>query len=177
MKNFLILTILLLAGSLSASSQTNEFYTGYSFTREDVKIVRPVFAFDNNTDSHGALASYTRYVKDNFIGITGEVAGTYKTKNLNSLSVMGGLTLKSRGNKYVEPFLKGLIGVTRKEVGVTPFASSFNTREVAFSYLLGGGLDFKTKSKVKVRFGVDLLNTEFYNDRHNAVRLHTGLVF
>lgn len=174
MKKFLILTILVLAGSLSAFSQSNEFYAGYSFSAEDVRVVRTVRPINVNFDQHGVVGSYTRYVKDNFLGVTGEVAGTFKSNRSNTLSAMGGLTLKSRGNKYVEPFLKGLVGVSRVEV---PLSFVSDNSKVAFAYSVGGGLDFKTSHKVKIRVGADLVNTEFADKRHNGVRLHTGLVF
>lgn len=183
MKKFLILTILTMAGILGVNAQSvqtaNEGYVGYSFLRQDVKFERPTFKFNENTDSHGFVGSYTRYVggsetKAGVVGFTAEVGANIDSDGANYITALGGVTLKARNNKVVQPFVKVLGGVSRNSM------DRFGTRNfdaIRPTGSLGGGVDFKIKGRYQWRFGADYLFTQFASQYQNAVRLNTGLVF
>lgn len=173
MKKLILVASLLVGSALSTFAQSNDIFVGYSFLREDVKVVRPVVSFDENQDSHGVIGSYTAYFnKGNNYGLTVESSYNFKNSKSNLLTVMGGATAKLRSGKYVNPFVKALAGVARQEVSFLG-----NRSKESFAYSFGGGLDFKVNNRVEYRIGADLLNTAVAGERHNGVRLSTGFVF
>lgn len=166
------------------SSQTaNEGFVGYSFVRQHVKaeVDNTTFRFHEDTDSHGVNAAYTRYfggsaTKAGVVGFTADLGANFANGEASLVTAMGGLTLKARNAKYVQPYVRGLAGVARQNV------TRVNLRDnsdASFAYALGGGLDFNMSkySRYKVRLGADYIGTSFGGERQNAVRFTTGVVF
>jgi hypothetical protein len=183
MKKLIALVVFVFAGVIAGQAQqtNNEGYVGYQFLRQDVKFERPSIHFDENTDSHGVNAAYTYYFagkkgKVNVLGITGEVGANFDNNEASLITAMGGLTLKARNSRYVQPYVHALGGVARQHVNRR---NIFDTTDYSTAFAAGGGVDFnlKANSRYKVRFGADYLNTGFAGERQNAVRLSTGLVF
>lgn len=177
MKKIITILILMIASTVTSFSQSNEFYAGYSFIREDVKFSELTRRYSENTDSHGFVASYTRYVdKSNSFGVTGEVSANFDSSGKNStlVTAMGGFTIKNREAKNFNPYFKGLAGVARQEVNRTTL---FDTSDVSGAFSVGGGFDVKFVKNTQWRVGADYVNVGFKSERHNAWRFHTGLVF
>lgn len=188
MKKILFILVMVLASISFSVAQTptesqsnNEGFVGYSFVRQDVGFERPEFKFNENTDSHGANVSYTRYfgATENKAGVVGLTvdAGVNFTGNEEALvTVMAGPTVKARNNKYVQPYIRGMVGGARQNVTVNNVTK---VSDWSVGFLAGAGVDFNTKafSRYKIRVGADYINTGFAGNRQNAVRLTTGLVF
>lgn len=187
MKNLLIVLAMIVGSFGVANAQTtqtaNEGYVGYSFVRQHVKadVNNTTFRFHEDTDSHGVVAAYTRYFggdtkRVGVVGFTGEVGANFNGDGATLVTAMGGLTAKARNSKYVQPFVKGLIGGAKENVTRT---NLFDRSDVSLAYELGAGFDVNlaARSRYKLRFGADYINTGFRNERQNAVRLTTGIVF
>lgn len=192
MINKIILALALVIGTFAvgASAQTatssqtaNEGYVGYSFLRQHVKanVNNTTFRFHEDTDSHGIVANYSRYLggsatKAGVVGLTGEVGANFANDEATLVTAMGGVTVKGRNYKYVQPSVRALIGGARERV------TTVNLRDlsdVSLAYDLGAGVDFNFAkySRYKLHLGADYLSTSFSGERQNAVRLTTGLIF
>ena len=185
MKKLIALTIALVAFASVSMAQTtqtdNEMMVAYSFLRQDVKFERPNLTFNENTDSHGFVASYTRYVeskgKPSVIGFTAEVGANFDSKSSASLvTAIGGVTLKARRANYIQPYVKGLIGVARQDLNRTNLRDFDST---SFAYSVGSGLNFNLGkgSRYKLNVGADYIGTRVGDNTQHGVRLVTGLVF
>ena len=183
MKNLIALTILVLAGAIGVSAQqtANEGYVGYSFLRQNVKFERPVVDFNENTDSHGFMAAYTRYLdgtatRVGSVGITGEVAANFDSNEANVVTAMGGLRVKARNLNYVQPSFKVVGGVARQHVNRQNIT---DTSDLTAAFAAGVGVDLSTKkdTRYKLHLGADYLNTGFNGERQHGVRLNAGFVF
>jgi len=185
MKKVILATMLVLVGAFGAMAQStqtaNEFNVGYNFLRQDIKVERPVIAFNENTDSHGFTAGYTRYLggdptKISGVGVTGEVAANFDGNEATLVTAMGGITLKARNFEYVQPYARALGGVAKQNVNR---GNLTNFSDVSAVFDLGGGLNFNLgqRSRYKVQVGADYVNTGFMGERQHGVRLSTGLIF
>lgn len=182
MKRIILIAAIVMATAFGAFAQSqvksaNEFYVGYSFVRQDVKFETPIFRFNENTDSHGVVASYTRYTsKTSPVGITGEVGANFDSNKASLVTALGGITLKARNVKWIQPSVKFLAGAARLNVDRH---NIFNPSDVSGAYSAGVGLDFNTRSAdtFGVHVGLDYINIGFNSQRQNAVRFTTGLVF
>jgi hypothetical protein len=173
----LVLTLVAVGATFAQSTGKSDVAVGYQFTRQDVKFEQQTLAFDENTDSHGFYANGAYYPgKAGVVGITGDVGVSIDSNEANLVTAMGGLTLKARNNKYVQPYVMGLAGVARQHVNRQ---NIFDTTDVSLAYGAGAGVDikFRSDSKVKLQVGANYLNTGFNDQRQNAVQLRAGLVF
>jgi hypothetical protein len=161
---FAILAMVAVFGASSVSAQgsvtpNSEFYVGYQLVNSDVSV---------RDSAHGFNVSGTSYFKPTSpAGLTAEVGANFK--NDESLATaMGGLTLKARNNT-VQPFVRGLLGVSRSSVG---------NAEYGFSFVAGGGLDVKVGDTVSLRLvQADYLQTRLFGARQDNFRLGAGIVF
>lgn len=182
MKRVLFSLVLTLAAFGAVFAQDKgEFGVGYQFLRQDVKFEQPSLAFDENTDSHGFYVNATRYfggsaTRNGVVGLTGDVGVNIDNNEANLVTALGGVTLKARNAKYVQPFVNVLGGVARQHVNRQ---NILDTSDVSTAYALGGGVDIKprSESKAQIRIGANYLNTGFAGERQNAVVLRAGLVF
>lgn len=168
MKNFILMTAILLAGFIGINAQStqsaNEGHIGYSY--------------DESTVSHGVTGGYTRYVngtsaKAGTFGITGEVSALFNDNSTNSVSGQAGIVFKARNFKHVQPSVRALAGVSRNTY------SGLRRSDTAPIYTLGGGLDFAFSegSRYKPYIGVNYVNQERYGVRDGGVGVNLGLVF
>lgn len=168
----------------ATSSQTaNEGYVGYSFLRQHVKAKSDLSSvrFHEDTDSHGIVANYTRYLggsatKAGLFGLSGEVGANFANSEATLVTAMGGVTVKGRNYSYVQPSVRALIGGARERVTRTNLR---DLSDVSLAYDLGAGVDvnFKKYSRYKLHLGADYINTNFNGERQNAIRLSTGIIF
>ena len=189
-KIILALTFILGTLAVSAAAQTptssqtaNEFGLEYSYLRTHVKanVDNTTFHFHEDTDSHGIVANYSRYLggsatKAGVVGLTVEVGANFANDEATLVTAMGGLTLKGRNFKYVQPSVRALVGGARERVTRTNLTDQ---SDVSLAYDLGAGLDVNVKkySKYKLHFGLDYISTNFNGERQNAARVTTGLIF
>lgn len=155
-----------------------EFYIGYQFVRVNPDIKQPNFRFDRTSDLNGANASLTQYVSKN-IGVTGELGANFDTENARTglYTAMGGLTIKGNREKTIQPFIRGLAGVSvfRADDDRRIFPAK---NDLGFAWAVGAGLDVKVGERVKLRLlQADYLQTNNYNKPQNNLRLGAGIVF
>ena len=173
----LMLTLVAFGGAFAQSTGKNDVAVGYQFTRQDVKFERPVLAFDENTDSHGFYVNGAHYFdKDGIVGLTGDVGVSVDSNEASLVTAMGGLTLKARNAKYVQPFVQVLGGVARQHVNRQ---NILDTTDVTGAFAVGGGVDvqFSSDAKVKFQLGANYLNTGFGGQRQSGAQFRAGLVF
>lgn len=181
-----VIAILFTIGSLAfgAYAQTeskNEVFVGYSFLKQDVKFEKPNFKFDENTDSHGFNVNYTRYVgksdnKNGVVGFTVDLGANFDNNDASLVTLMGGVVIKARNQKYFQPYVRGLAGVAREHVNRN---NVFDATDIKPAYAVGAGFDVKTKAKNNwaLSFGADYLGTNFRGEQQGAVRLVAGVRF
>lgn len=172
----LILTLAAFSGAVLAQDK-DDVAVGYQFLRQDVKFERPALAFNENTDSHGFYANYTRYLGESgVLGVTGDVSANFDNNEASVVTAMGGLTLKARNAKYVQPYVNALGGLARSHVNRQ---NILDTTDISTAYALGGGVDIRTSedSKVKFQIGANYVNTRFNGERQHGVQARVGLVF
>lgn len=183
-KNLFALSLIALASVFAVSAQEktqNEGVVAYSFIRQDVKFERPTFKFNENTDSHGVSAGYTRYTKGEkgkvgVFGFTGELAANFDSNEASVLTALAGVTAKARNNSFIQPYVRAMVGGARQHVNRRNIT---DTTDVSFAYDLGAGIDFafKKDSRYALRTSADYINTSFYGQRQNAFRLGLGVTF
>ncbi len=171
MKNLILTTIITLVSFVGVFSQ--ETFVGTQYLRVNPDIRRPNLRFDRSSDNLGVVASLTNY-KNNYFGLTAEGSANFRGgKSENQLyTVLGGVTLKSRKGKSIQPFVKGL-------AGISILRTSFNQAktDVGLAFKPSVGFDVG-KGKYKWRVvEVGYLNTNFYGKYQNNLSLSTGLVF
>jgi hypothetical protein len=185
MRTFILATMLMLAGVLGVSAQTattsqtaNEGTIAYQFSRTGTDTT---FGFNDNTDTHGVNAQYTRYLggsatKAGVVGLTGDLGVAFTGDRESTVTVMGGVTVKARNAKYVQPYMNALAGMGRQNVKFTVLPDANDWASV---YAVGGGLAFNTSaySRYKVVVGADYVNTGFFGERQHGARVKVGLNF
>ena len=191
MKNILVILMIFIAGLISVNAQTptptpveknsNEFYVGYQFVRQNPDVRNTNFRFDNTTDSNGVNVSATHYGQSN-VGITGELAANFDGGRQDSslVTAMVGVTAKARNYKNFQPFVRGLVGVGRiraanEQLNATRF-KDFSDTGLAFA--LGTGVDYKVGKRVSFRIlQVDYLQTRTFGSPQHNIRVGSGITF
>ncbi len=72
----------------------------------------------------------------------------------------------------VRPFAEALFGAGH----ITESASGFSNSNTSFAYAVGGGIDYHLIPLISWRVEGDLLQTRFFSNTQNSVRISTGLV-
>ena len=72
----------------------------------------------------------------------------------------------------VRPFAEALFGAGH----ITESASGFSNSNTSFAYAVGGGLDYHLIPLISWRVEGDLLQTRFFSNTQNNVRISTGVV-
>jgi len=70
------------------------------------------------------------------------------------------------------PFVEALIGAGHVTENTSPFSNS----DTSFSYALGGGLDYHLIPLISWRLEGDEVQTRFFGNTQNNVRISTGIV-
>jgi hypothetical protein len=116
------------------------------------------------------------------VGLTAELGANFDGGRSDSslVTAMGGLVLKARNNKRLQPFVRGVAGLSRVRAADQQFRNVANLSDTSFAFAVGTGLDLKFKDHGRVGWRilqVDYLQTRALNDVQHSVRLGTGLVF
>jgi opacity protein-like surface antigen len=141
-----------------------EIFGGYQYTRM------------SGANFNGWTGSATGNV-NNWLGITADVSGAYKSESgvsLNAYNFLFGPTVSYKQSEKVKPFVYALFGVSHANAGFF----SFNASDNAFAMALGGGVDMGVNKNVAVRLvQADYFLTRFGGASQNNARISTGLVF
>lgn len=187
MKKFLAVALLAIASVFAmvsaASAQTfgpkAEVYVGYQFVRVNPKVHQPNFTFDKSTDSNGANLALTVFGTKH-VGLTGELAANFSggRSGTSLVTGLGGVTIKARDNKTVQPFLRGLVGVARERANNQQLTNVFDKSDLSLAFAAGGGVDIRVSKNVALRLvQADYLQTRLYGSTQNNLRLGAGIVF
>jgi len=89
---------------------------------------------------------------------------------------LAGPTLQARNNSYVQPYIRGLVGVARQHINRTNISDN---SDASFAVDGGVGLDFALAkgSRYAFRTGFDVVNYSFNGERSNAYKLTAGFRF
>ena len=178
-KKFMLMGLLALVGFVGAAKAQSETYVGAQFVRVNPDVRQGAFRYDGQSDSLGAVASYTNYFSKS-AGLTGEVSVNFITgdRSKQLYTALGGVTLKYRENASVQPFVTGAVGIGTVHVDKrTLFIGSPAKTDTNVAYKVSTGFDLG-KGNVKWRvFEAGYLQTRFFNQRQDNFVLSTGVIF
>jgi opacity protein-like surface antigen len=126
------------------------------------------------------------------LGFVADVAGHYGTQNYDfnlggnntpisvnghEITAMFGPRISAGVGKF-RPFAQALFGVGHITTSQnSSVADNFvQPSDTSFAWALGGGLDYKIIRPVAWRFQGDYVETRFFGDTQNDIRLSTGIV-
>lgn len=181
---FMAVAILLCAGLAGAQVPTSgNIYLGYSFENTDWSGLNTLLSRPNLHGWEGSLEGKLFP----HIGIVTDFSQHFGSESFNAVPPEGPPTINVTGHGWeilfgprlsipvgnITPFAEAMFGVGHiSNGGAVP-----STSNTSFATALGGGLDFKIVRPLALRFEGDYLQTRFYSQTQNAVRLSTGLVF
>ena len=168
MRSLLMVGVLFFAVAGSAMAQDypkGEVAGNYTYIR-----INP-----GGTDCHGGGGS-AAYSLNNYFAVVGEFSGCKVTglpsgTSAHALTYLFGPRLTYRGYGRLEPFGEALFGGVH--IGATGGFS-----DSAFGMALGGGVDYKWKRNLAIRFvQANYLYTRFGGTHQNNLRLQAGIVY
>ncbi|HWR15300.1 MAG TPA: hypothetical protein VN577_10745 [Terriglobales bacterium] len=159
------LAVLFALPAFSQNDYKAEVFGGYQYTRVE------------GESFNGWNAAVTGNV-NNWLGITGDISGGYKSVGGVKVKVhnfLFGPTVSYNQYEKVKPFAHVLFGVSHASGSVDGIGGASDN---AFAMALGGGLDVGVHSNVAFRLvQVDYLMTRFGSQTQNNARISTGIVF
>ena len=210
-KKVILSGVLALVGAVGAMAQTSdykksEFYVGYSNNQVDSGFDsgNSVQSFFRDRESFNGFEAAGVYNIHRYVGIKGDVSGTYKKQSINSgtsngnvpfdvnrsvYNFLGGVQFKDNSSEArFKPFAHVLVGAGHlrtnlKDIvcsgGLTTcqnFVSKESETKLAGAF--GGGLDIKVSNKISIRaFQVDYNPIRTNGSTANNVRFGAGIVF
>jgi hypothetical protein len=185
----LFLAIVLVSAASAQIPTSGNVFVGYSYLSSDLdsELTTKDVSFGNRANLNGWNAALEGKVLP-FVGVVADLSGHYGSENLPG--PCGGLGSGCAGNQKAKmysaifgprvsvpigkftPFAEALFGVSHISGSVAGFSNS-NT---SFADALGGGIDYGIIHGLGFRFEGDLLQTRFFSNTQNNVRLSTGLV-
>jgi opacity protein-like surface antigen len=180
---FTIFALFVLANVGYAQIPSGNAYIGYSYTSADL-------LSSGRTNMNGWNGSLEGKVLP-FIGIVADFSGNYGTAGIFPNSLCNGVSgscsgLSANTNIYsylfgprvsvtvgkIRPFAEALFGAGH----ITESASGFSNSNTSFAYAVGGGIDYHLIPLISWRLEGDLLQTRFFSNTQNNVRISTGIV-
>lgn len=179
-----LISMLLLSGLAMAQVPTSgNVFFGYSYMNADLSA-------PTRTSTNGWQATFEGKVLP-FIGIAADISSYYGTPNFpvpaqpvctlppcptptplnfstNEKNYLFGPRVSISVSKF-RPFAEALIGAAH----INAHSAGSDT---SFATAIGGGLDYKLLKIVAWRFQGDYLQTRFFSNTQNNVRLSTGIV-
>jgi opacity protein-like surface antigen len=175
--------LVVLTTAACAQVPSGNVFVGYSYLSADV-------SSSNRANLNGWNASVEGKVLP-FIGIVGEFSGYYGSvvvgnpactavpgvpcpalsASTNIHSFLFGPRV-SVSVKKVRPFAQALVGAGH----ISESASLVSDSDTSFAYALGGGVDYHLVPLISWRLQADLLQTRFFSNTQNNVRISTGIV-
>jgi opacity protein-like surface antigen len=180
----IVFILFTLAAAGHAQIPSGNVYVGYSYMSADL-------LSSGRTNMNGWNGSLEGKVLP-FIGLVADFSGNYGTAGIppNSLcsggvsGVCSGLNASTNIYSYlfgprvsvtvgkVRPFAEALFGAGH----ITESASGFSNSNTSFAYAVGGGIDYHLIPLISWRLEGDLLQTRFFSNTQNNVRISTGIV-
>jgi len=177
-------TLFMLAGAVYAQVPGGNVYFGYSYMSADL-------VSNNRTSLNGWNGSIEGKVLP-FIAVVADFSEQYGTTpvapNPACTMVVGGSCLPIGASTHIQtflfgprvsvsvakfrPFAEALIGAGHISESVSPFSNS----DTSFAYALGGGLDYHLIPLISWRLEGDMVQTRFFSNTQNNVRISTGIV-
>jgi opacity protein-like surface antigen len=173
-------TLFMLAGAVYAQIPGGNVYFGYSYMSADL-------ASKNRSSLNGWNGSVEGKVLP-FIGLVADFSGEYGTVPVVSACPVLGSCLPLSASTHIQtflfgprvsvsvakfrPFAEALIGAGHISESASPFSNS----DTSFSYALGGGLDYHLIPLISWRLEGDMVQTRFFSNTQNNVRISTGIV-
>jgi opacity protein-like surface antigen len=144
---------------------------GWQFNRHVTLVAEADFLFDTSKAGVFDLSSTTGSVSvksnsQNYLG-----GGRFR--------IIGWKPLKSLEKRKLLPFGEVLFGVSRlhQEVKDTQGTISVDASDRAFTWVLGGGVDYTLSAKWLVRGRLDFVRTHFVDEGQSRLRLNIGLAY
>jgi hypothetical protein len=177
-------TLFALATVACAQIPGGNVFVGYSYMSADL-------ASNSRSNLNGWNASVEGKVLP-FIGLVADFSGHYGSVPLSvnptCTSVIGGAcsSLSASANLHsflfgprvsvsvgkVRPFAHALLGAAH----MSQSSSLLSSSDTSFAYALGGGFDYHLIPLISWRVQADLLQTRFFSNTQNNVRISTGIV-
>jgi len=181
---FTFFTLFVLVNVGYAQIPSGNVYLGYSYMSADLLSI-------GRTNMNGWNGSLEGKVLP-FIGIVADFSGNYGSAALAPNTLCTGVVngscsgLSASTNIYsylfgprvsvtvgkVRPFAEALFGAGH----ITESASGFSNSNTSFAYAAGGGIDYHLIPLISWRLEGDLLQTRFFSNTQNNVRISTGIV-
>jgi opacity protein-like surface antigen len=180
---FILLLLLVTAGYAQVPS--GNVFLGYSYMSADL-------VSTNRSNLNGWNGSVEGKVLP-FVGIVADFSGHYGSVplavNPTCTATVGGVGCSSLSASTdihsflfgprvsvslgkVRPFAHALIGAAHMSASQSLLSSS----DTSFAYALGGGIDYHLIPLIAWRLQGDLLETRFFSNTQNNVRISTGIV-
>jgi opacity protein-like surface antigen len=177
-------TLFVLGSAGNAQVPSGNIFVGYSYVSADL-------VSNNRTNLNGWNGSVEGKVLP-FIGLVADLSGLYGTVPLavnpactavigvacSSLSASTNIHSFLFGPRVsvsvgkVRPFAHALVGAAH----MSESASLLSSSDTSFAYALGGGIDYHLIPLISWRVQGDLLQTRFFSNTRNNVRISTGIV-
>jgi len=119
------------------------------------------------------------YSLNNYLGVVGEFSGCKWTGlpaglSAHTITYLFGPRVTYRGYGRLEPFGEALFGGAHDSAS----GGGATITDNAFAMALGGGVDYKWKPNLVIRFvQADYFYTKFGNTHQNNLRLQAGIVY
>lgn len=179
----IVATLVALTTAACAQIPSGNVFVGYSYLSADL-------GSTNRTSLNGWNASVEGKVLP-FIGIVGDFSGHYGSAplavNPTCTAVIGTSCSSLSASTNIHSFLFGprvsvsvqklrpfahfLVGAAH----MSESASLLSGSDTSFAYAVGGGVDYHLVPLVSWRLQADLLQTRFFSNTQNNVRISTGL--
>jgi hypothetical protein len=209
MKKLFLASCLAVITSVSAFAQSSdykkaEFFVGYSNGQVDTGANQDNSVnnfFEDRLSFNGFNVSGTANVT-RYIGIKGDVSGTYNNKNFNIPAIGGPITFKTDNSLYnflggvqvkdnattarLKPFGYALVGAGHAKTKIKNLncpqnvdcSDLTNDSETGLAGAFGGGLDIRINNRVDFRaIKVDYNPIKFDSGTQHNVRFGIGFVF
>ena len=177
-------TLFVLASGGYAQVPGGNVYFGYSYMSADL-------LSNNRTSLNGWNGSIEGKVMP-FIGVVADFSEQYGSvgvaPNPACTVIIGGSCFPLSATTHIQTFLLGprvsvsvakfrpfaeaLIGAGHVSENASPFSNS----DTSFAYALGGGLDYHLIPLISWRLEGDEVQTRFFSNTQNNVRISTGIV-
>jgi hypothetical protein len=180
----IVATLAVLTTVAGAQIPSGNVFVGYSY-------MSAALASGNRTNLNGWNASVEGKVLP-FIGMVGDFSGHYGSTPVGPNPACTGIpgvpcpSLSASTNMYnflfgprvsasvgkVRPFAQALFGAGH----ISESASLLSNSNTSFAYALGGGIDYHLIPLISWRVQADWLQTRFFSNTQNNVRISTGVV-
>jgi hypothetical protein len=172
-------TVFITAATAQIPTSGNVF-VGYSYLSSDL-----------NSGSRASLNGWHGSLEGKvlaFVGIVADLSGHYASEDfpVSCGGIGSGCIVNAKAKMYsaifgprvsvpvgkFSPFAEALFGVSH----ISGSAQGFSNSNTSFAEAFGGGIDYRIIHGLGFRFEGDLLQTRFFSNTQNNVRISTGLV-